>query len=121
MIAYQDQGFEKGKIMDYFELAKKVCKAIQIRQCYYGILISKTGLGISIVADKFKRLKRVPCYNEYTVKFGKKYYNSNLLALGKYKFNIYTVICILRMWIVAEYEADNKENFYLIEKLRMRI
>ena len=39
---------------DYPNIAKEVAKAIQSKECETGILICRSGLGMSIVANKFK-------------------------------------------------------------------
>lgn len=116
-ISYQDYGVKEKEIIDYPEIAKRVSNAVQDKECDTGILISKTGLGMAIVANKFKGIKCVPCYDEYTAKYAKKYHNSNVIALGQEDMEINTAICILRMWIATLYEGDKKQELQLIKKI----
>ena len=91
-IDYIDCGVEKNQVIDYPEIAKKVSKLIQDGKCDNAILISKTGMGMSIVANKFKGIRCVPCYDEYTAKYAKMYHNSNILALGEEDLKVSTVV-----------------------------
>lgn len=116
-IQYTDFGVEENEIIDYPEIAKRVSKAVQTKEYTTGILVSKTGLGMSIVANKFKNIKCVPCYDEYTAKYAKKYHNSNVIALGEDGLNVSTAICILRMWLATEYEEERNEELNLIDEI----
>lgn len=116
-IAFKDVGVQKDEMIHYPEIAKRVSKAIQKKECTSGIVISKTGLGMAIVANKFKGIKCVPCYDEYTAKYSKLYHNSNVLALGKEDLDLSTAICILRMWMATEYDGDRLEELDMIQEI----
>lgn len=116
-IKYKDYGTRQNEIVDYPEIAKKISLAVSNKECECGILISKTGLGMSIVANKFKGIKSVPCYDEYTAKFAKQYHNSNIIALGAADMSVNTAICILRMWLATEYEGQNNDDLAQISEI----
>lgn len=116
-ISYLDVGVKQEEKIEYPDIAKRVSKQIQDKKCEVGIIISKTGLGMSIVANKFKGIKCVPCYDEYTAKYSKRYHNSNVLALGAEDLDISTAICILRMWLATKYEEDSGTELLEIEEI----
>lgn len=116
-ISYVDVGVEQEESVEYPEIAKQVSKLIQDKKCESGIIISKTGLGMSIVANKFKGIKCVPCYDEYTAKYSKLYHNSNVLALGAEDLDISTAKYILRMWLATDYEGDSATELIKIEEI----
>lgn len=116
-IEYKDFGVAQNEVLDYPEIAKKVSKSIQTKECETGILISKTGMGMSIVANKFKGIKCVPCYDEYTAKYAKMYHNSNIIALGEEDLSVSTAICILRMWLATNYEGEKEAELGAIEEI----
>lgn len=116
-IPYQDIRGNKEEKLDYPEVAKRVSMKIQNKECDAGIVISRTGLGMAIVANKFKGIKCVPCYDEYTAKYSKLYHNSNVLALGSEDLDVSTAICILRMWIATEYDGDRALELSKIEEI----
>ena len=116
-IEYIDCGVKKDEIVDYPEIAKRASKLIQEGKCENAILISKTGMGMSIVANKFKGIRAVPCYDEYTAKYAKMYHNSNILALGEEDLKVSTAICILRMWLATTYEGEKEEEMNIITEI----
>ena len=61
-IEYKDFGTNSEERVDYPVIAKNVCKSIQNKEADLGVVICKTGYGMSIVANKFKKK-----YNSYYV------------------------------------------------------
>lgn len=61
----------EGKCKDYPNIAKAVAKEVQNKKAEKGILICRSGLGMSICANKFKGIRCTPCHNEYTTKIFK--------------------------------------------------
>lgn len=116
-IKYKDYGANEDEVIEYTEIAKRVSMAVSKKECDSGILVSKTGLGMSIVANKFKGIKSVPCYDEYTAKYAKQYHNSNIIALGEADLSVNTAICILRMWLATEYEGQSNDELELIDQI----
>ena len=53
-IEYKDVGTDSEERTDYPIYAKKVAELIQSKECDKGILLSKSGCGMTIVANKFK-------------------------------------------------------------------
>ena len=104
-IQYKDYGCMNEERVDYPNIAKDVATAIQNKECDEGILICKSGLGMSIAANKFKRIRCTLCHNEYTAKYAKLHNNSNILAIGADDVTVNEAICILRMWLATNYEG----------------
>ena len=109
-LEYKDFGTHNEERCDYPEFAEKVAKAVQTKECEKGILICKSGLGMSIVANKHKGIRCTPCHNESTAKYSRLHNNSNILALGAEEITTNEAICIIRMWLATEYEGGRHEN-----------
>ena len=109
-IQYKDYGCMNEERVDYPNIAKDVATAIQNKECDEGILICKSGLGMSIAANKFKRIRCTLCHNEYTAKYAKLHNNSNILAIGADDVTVNEAICILRMWLATNYEGERHEQ-----------
>lgn len=117
-IKYKDFGCMNEERVDYPNIAKEVAKAIQEKKCDSGILICRSGLGMSIVANKFKGIRCTPCHNETTAKYAKLHNNSNLLALGADELTVNEAICILRVWLATEFEGGrHNHRLELIEEI----
>ena len=109
-IQYKDFGTITEERVDYPNIAREVSKSVQSKECEKGILICKSGLGMSIVANKHKGIRCTPCHNESTAKYSRLHNNSNILALGAEEITTNEAICIIRMWLATEYEGGRHEN-----------
>lgn len=109
-IKYKDYGVMDEEREDYPVIAKKVAKSIQSKECDSGILICRSGLGMSIVANKFKGIRCTPCHNEYTAKYSRLHNDSNVLAIGADDVTVNEAICILRMWLATEFEGGRHQE-----------
>lgn len=117
-IEFRDYGCISEENVDYPNIAKKVAGAVQKNECDKGVLICRSGLGMSIVANKFKGIRCTPCYNETTAKYSRLHNNSNILALGSDEVSVNDAICILRMWLATNFEGGRHQNrIELIEEI----
>ena len=115
---YKDVGCMNEESVDYPNIAQEVAKEIQSKKCDKGILICRSGVEMSICANKFKGIRCALCHNEYTAKYSKMHNNSNVLAIGADDVTVNEAICIIRMWIATEFEGGrHEERLKLIEKI----
>ena len=117
-IEYKDYGCMSEERVDYPNIAKEVALAVKNKICDKGILICRSGIGMSIVANKFKGIRCALCYNENTAKFAKMHNNSNILAIGADNISVNDAIRILRIWLATEYEGGrHDERLKIIEEI----
>ena len=117
-IEYRDCGTMSEESIDYQNIAKKVAKSVQSKECEKGILICRSGIGMSICANKFKGIRCTPCYKEETAKYARMHNDSNILALGADYITTNEAICIFRMWLATEFEGGrHEERLKLIEEI----
>lgn len=109
-IKYKDFGAMSEERVDYPDVAKEVAKSVQKNECSQGILICRTGIGMSITANKFKGIRCALCHDEFTAKNSRLHNNSNILALGADTISESEAICILRMWLATEFEGGRHEE-----------
>mgnify|MGYP002796037102 FL=1 len=117
-IEYKDFGCMDEESVDYPNIAKEVAKAVQNKKCEQGILICRSGIGMSIVANKFKGIRCALCHNEYTAKYARLHNNANILAMGADDLTTNQAVCILRMWFASSFEGGrHEERIKLIEEI----
>ena len=117
-IEYKDFGTMSEESIDYPRIAKEVAKAVQLNECEKGILICRSGIGMSMCANKYKGIRCAVCYKEETAKFSRMHNNSNILALGADYVTTNEAICIVRMWLATEFEGGrHQERLKLIEEI----
>lgn len=109
-IEYKDFGCQDEESVDYPSIAKNVAQAIQQNEAEQGILICRSGIGMSITANKFKGIRCALCHNEYTAKYARLHNNSNILAMGADDLTISEAVLVLRMWLATEFEGGRHEE-----------
>ena len=117
-IEYKDFGTYSEERVDYPDIAKEVSKAVQSKKCDRGILICRSGYGMSMVANKFKGIRSAPCFEETAAKFSRMHNDSNMLALGADYVTTSKAIQIVRVWIATEFEGGrHSDRLALIEEI----
>lgn len=117
-IEYKDVGCMNEERVDYPNIAKEVAKKVQSKECEKGILICRSGIGMSIVANKFKGIRCTPCHNEYTAKFARLHNNGNVLSIGADDVTVNEAICMIRIWLATEFEGGrHEERIKIIDKI----
>ncbi len=117
-IPYKDMGCMNEERVDYPNIAKEVAKQVQSKECEKGILICRSGIGMSMVANKFKGIRCTLCHNEFTAKYSRLHNNGNVLAIGADDVTVNEAICIIRMWLATEFEGGrHNERLKIIEEI----
>ena len=98
-IEYKDFGTNSEERTDYPIYAKKVAESIQNGECDNGILICRSGFGMTIVANKFKGIRAASLIDEESAKFAKTDDNINVITLGGDYLDTNKAICIIRNWL----------------------
>lgn len=123
-IQYKDFGTYSEEILDDPEAVKSVCRSVQKGESECGILISGSGFGMSMIANKYKGLRSVTCFSEDSAKRAKAHYNTNVLSMPADFINVSTAINIIRAWIGTEVlggrYAERLEAIEEIEKENMK-
>ncbi len=117
-IEYIDCGTFNEESVDYPEIAKTVALEVQNGQSDKGIIICRSGIGMSIVANKFKGIRCAKCNDEQEAQFARMHNDSNVLALGADYIDISKAIRIVRTWIATEFAGGrHQERLKIIEEI----
>ncbi len=81
-IGIKDLGTYSKERCDYPEYAYKLAKSIASGKYRRGILICKSGIGNSIVANRVPGVRAALCYNLKAAKLSREHNDSNVLVLG---------------------------------------
>ncbi len=77
-----DFGVNTANSVHYPDYVVPVVRAIMKKEVQFGILICGTGIGMSIVANKFQGIYAALVHNEFTAKMAKEHNNANIIVLG---------------------------------------
>ena len=108
-IAYEDFGSDSGEIVRYPHYAVRVAKAVSRGQANRGILICSTGIGMSIIANKFERVRAALCTSTYMGRLTRAHNDSNILCLGGKITGEFEALDILEAWLGTTYEGGRHD------------
>ena len=77
-----DAGTFSEASMDYPRVAHKVSLAVSKGEYERGILICGTGIGMSIVANRYVGIRACLCHNLFTARLSREHNDANILVMG---------------------------------------
>jgi len=102
-----DVGTHDGAPIDYPETGKAVAEKVSTGEVPRGILICGTGIGMSIVANRFPGVRAALCHDLFTARMSREHNDSNLLVLGGRLLGKGIAREIVRIWLEAEFQEGN--------------
>lgn len=114
--AFEDFGCGPGESVDYVDYGAKGARAVVSGACDRAILVCGTGLGMAIVANKFKGLRATPCSTEYAAEMSRKHNDSNCLTLGGRTHSLALALSLVKVWLETEFEGGRHAR--RVQKIR---
>lgn len=90
--------------------AMKVCRAVLSGECDRGMLFCGTGVGMSLTANKFRKIRAVVCSEPYSAALSRQHNNTNVLCLGARVVGIELAKMIVDQWLAANYEGGRHQT-----------
>ena len=97
---------------------KKVVEAVLARPHARGILICGTGLGMSIMANRFPGIRAALCHDMFSAMMCRRHNDANLLVMGGRVIGPDLGKEIVRVWLGTPFEGGrHQERLELLERL----
>jgi ribose 5-phosphate isomerase B len=110
-----DVGTFSEASVDYPDIAAKVARLVSTKKACGGILICKSGIGNSIVANKFKNVRAALCYNIKAVRLARQHNDANILVFGALFVNQAKAKKMIDAWLKTMFEGGR--HLRRLEKL----
>lgn len=118
----EDLGTYSPERCDYPEFAYLLAKEISSGKYSRGVLICKTGIGNSIVANRFPGVRAALCYNVKAARLSREHNDSNILILGSTFVNLGQAKKILNVWLTARFRGGrHKRRLNQIKKMEKQM
>ena len=104
-VACKDFGCDSTESVNYPVYAKKVCEAIQSGECWRGILVCGTGIGMSMAANKHKGIRAACCENTFSARFTRMHNDANVLCLGGRVVGAGLALDMVKLFLETEFEG----------------
>jgi ribose 5-phosphate isomerase B len=109
-IECEDFGCAPGETVDYVDYAQKAIERVCSGDYDRAILVCGTGLGMAIVANKYKGIRATPCLDEYSAEMSRRHNDSNCLTLGGRIIPLDEALSVVRIWLETEYEGGRHQR-----------
>jgi len=96
----------KEDSVDYPDYAAKVAKTVSAEHADRGILVCGSGIGMSIAANKFKKVRAALVYDENTATMCRKHNDANVLCMGADTTDEKLALKMVQIFIETKFEGD---------------
>lgn len=112
-----DVGVFNKDSSDYPRIAKEVAGAVGRGEYDRGVLICGSGIGMSITANRFKRVRAALCHDLYSAKMSRLHNDANVLTMGGRIVGPGVALEILDVFLKTEFEGGrHKKRLDLIDE-----
>jgi len=108
-IPVRNVGSDSTEIVRYPYYASLVAEAVVRGEARCGILICSTGIGMSIVANKYKGIRASLCTSTYMGRITRAHNDSNILCLGGKIAGVLEALDILDAWLATPYDGGRHD------------
>lgn len=104
-----DKGCFSEDSVDYPVFARQVCGSVISGESDRGILICGTGIGMSMVANRFPGIRAALCYDIHTAKMSRQHNDANVICLPGDQDTM-DLALILNTWLNEEFEGGRHKK-----------
>jgi len=115
-VAFDDVGPTSRDSVDYPDFATKVARAVAAGQYTLGVLVCGTGIGMSIVANKYRGVRAALCTTEFEARMARAHNDANVLCLGQRVVGAGVGRAILETFLATPFEGGRHEK--RVQKIR---
>ena len=101
-----DCGTNTTASVDYPDFGEKVSRMVSLGDADRGILICGTGIGMSMVANKFPNVRAALCNDLFSAKMSRLHNDANVLVLGGRIIGKDLAAEIVRTWLDTAFEGE---------------
>jgi len=109
-IDVQDMGTDNGNSVDYPDFGEKVARRVSSGGAEKGVLVCGTGIGMSIVANKFPGVRAALAADIYMAKMAKQHNNANILVLGGRVLDENEARDMVAAWLDSDFEGGRHQG-----------
>ena len=108
---FLDLGTDNSKIsVNYPDFAHKLCKKVSNDSKNIGILVCGSGMGMSMAANKHKKIRAAVCYSVKNTKLSRLHNNANIITLGSRLTKKDTAFKCIEAFINTKFEGGRHKK-----------
>ena len=104
--SFIDLGTHNSKTsVNYPDYAHKLCKKVANNSKNMGILVCGSGMGMSMAANRHKKIRAAACYSPKNTKLSRLHNNANIITLGSRLTKKNTAFKCIDVFINTKFEG----------------
>lgn len=100
-----DVGTDGPASVNYTDFGMKVADAVSKGDNERGILLCGTGLGMSMLANKYKNVRAALCSEEFSTRMSRLHNDSNILVMGARVIGESLALSLVKTWLETPFEG----------------
>lgn len=113
---YEDCGTYTTDSVDYPDFGEKVARRVSTGEAEKGILFCGTGIGMSIIANKFPGVRAALATDMFTAQMAKEHNNANILVLGGRVLQDDLARSMVTIWLDSPFDGGRHQQ--RLDKIR---
>ena len=106
----EDVGVSGPESVDYPDIGMQVASQVSQGKYPRGILLCGTGLGMSMVANRYPHVRAALCNDLFSAVLSRQHNNANILVMGGRVIGDVLALEILKTWLETPYEGDRHQK-----------
>ncbi len=108
---FLDLGTDNSKVsVNYPDYAHKLCKKVANGNKNIGILVCGSGMGMSMAANKHKKIRAAVCYSPKNTKLSRLHNNANIITLGSRLTKKNTAFKCIEIFVNTKFEGGRHKK-----------
>jgi len=124
-IEVADVGTDSEISVDYSDFGAKVASQVSTGRFDRGVLLCGTGLGMSMVANKFPHVRAALCNDLFSAIMSRRHNDANILVMGGRVIGEALAAEIVNAWLETPFEGgrhqERIDNFESFERIQQRL
>ena len=96
--------------VDYPDFGAKVSEAVSNGAMDRGILVCGTGIGMSIVANRYPGVRAALCHDHFTAQMSREHNDANVLVMGERVIGKGVALEIVKTWLDTEFAGGRHQK-----------
>ena len=105
-----DVGAFNSASSNYAEFAQQVAKKVQNHEVDFGIIICRSGIGVSIAANRYKGVYAALCLNTFMAKSARSHNNANVLCIAADYTTTQQAIEMIEIFLSTNFESGGRHE-----------
>ena len=108
---FLDLGTNNSNIsVNYPDFAHKLCKKVSNNSKNMGILVCGSGMGMSMAANRHKKIRAAVCYSVKNTKLSRLHNNANIITLGARLIKKNTAFKCIDVFVNTKFEGGRHKK-----------